>query len=82
MRMVGLLALTLESRSTKPGMLRTFSITPKARRSSSRWSGPCKENSTCLLPPTESSRPTWVTVMPGTLFSRSRRMPDIWSTLR
>ena len=79
---VGLLGLTLESKSTKPTTGRMRSITCSDRRSSSARSSPCSENSICLLPPTASSKPAWVTVMPGTLRKRSRSLAAIWSALR
>ena len=79
---VGLLGLTLESRSTRPEMPRIFSMACTLMRSSSRVSVPKSENWICLPPPIASSKPTWVTVMPGTLARRWRSTADSASTLR
>ncbi len=79
---VGLSGLMLASRSTRPTMGRTRSITCFISRSSSARSSPCSENSICLLPPTGSSRPAWVTVMPGTVRRRSRSFAAMASAFR
>ena len=74
---VGLLGLTLESRSTKPGMPSIRAMTCRLTRSSSRKSGPVTDNSICLLPLKGSSMPTCVTVIPLMPRKRSRKLADM-----
>ena len=77
----GLLGLELLSGSTRPGMSARRAISTALRRSSSRRSLPWMDSWIGLLPPTGSSRPTWVTVTPGTSRSFWRSTTDISSTL-
>ena len=79
---VGLGGFMLVSGSTRPGIFASLAIKVVVRRCSSTRSVPWIDSEMGLPPPTESTSPTWVTVMPASVLSLARSGTDISSTLR
>ena len=81
--MVGFCAFRLESMSTMPGIVRILVCTVSDRLASLVRSGPSIEKRICFeSPPTPSSAPMWVTVMPAIRVSWVRSGMLICTVLR